>query len=346
MIKRKTSHTSSGLSNQIKYSLLILIILSTSCQSSQETTFIILPDTQTYLEAFPEVFESQVDWIIQNKEKIDAVIQVGDITQDNHTLEWAVMSKYFSEFEKAGVAYTFSLGNHDMGSAPRKSADIHDTSLANKYFPISRFKNKKYMGESQHNNLIDNHYIQINSGGIDWLIFSFEFGPSDETLDWANKVIANNPHKIVIINTHAYLYSDSTLHDEGDKWLPQIYGIGKDTTRTVNNGKQIWDKLVSQHPNIIAVFCGHVLNGGVGTLVSTGKNGNKVYQMLANYQRGVHNSEYGGNGYLRIVTFDAKNNNINVKTYSTWEDKYHPSKEHNFIFEDVDISNYINANKR
>lgn len=345
MVKLNLTNTLIKSSTHIKYTLLILILLSTSCRSSQETTFVILPDTQTYLEAYPEVFESQVDWIIKNKEKIDAVIQAGDITQDNHTLEWAVMSKYFSKLEKAGIPYTFSLGNHDMGSTPGKFADIHDTSLANKYFPISRLKNKDYMGESQHNNLIDNHYIQLNSGGIDWLIFSFEFGPTDETLDWANKIIAMNPDKTVIINTHAYLYSDSTLHDEGDSWLPQAYGIGKDTTRTVNNGRQIWEKMVSQHPNIIAVFCGHILYGGVGTLVSTGNHGNKVYQMLANYQRGVYNSERGGNGYLRIVIFDAKSNKINVKTYSTWENKYHPSKEHNFIFEDINLKSYINSNK-
>lgn len=327
----------------IKYYLLLAtVFFATSCETNQETVFIILPDTQTYMEAYPEVFESQVEWIIQNRENIDAVIHVGDITQDNNPLEWAMMSNHFSDIEEAGVPYTFSLGNHDLGSEPGKFADVHDTSMANKYFPLSRFNDKSYMGESQDENLIDNHYIQINSGGINWLILSLEFGPSDETLNWANRVIANNADKAVIINTHAYLYSDSTLHDNGDWWLPQSYGIGKDSTRTVNHGGQIWEKLVSKHPNILAVFSGHVLNSGVGTLVSTSKNGNKVYQMLANYQRGVQDSENGGNGYLRIVTIDGKNNRFEVKTFSTWENKYHPSEEHNFVFENVDLNSYIN----
>lgn len=31
--------------------------------------FVVLPDTQTYLEQCPEVFESQVDWLVANRKK-------------------------------------------------------------------------------------------------------------------------------------------------------------------------------------------------------------------------------------------------------------------------------------
>lgn len=262
------------------------------------------------------------------------------MTQDNHPVEWMLMSKYFSEIEKLGLPYTFSLGNHDLGSKPGQFADVHDTSVANKYFPVGRFGNKPYWGGSYNENAIDNHFIEIRSGGINWLIMSLEFGPSDDVIRWANEIIGKNRDKAIIINTHAYLYSDSTWLDNEDWWRPQAYGIGKDSTRTVNDGGQIWGKLVSKHPNILAVFCGHVLNSGVGTLVSTGENGNKVYQMLANFQRGVYGSENGGNGYLRIITFDKKKKTLDVKTYSTWENKYHPSPEHNFIFEEINIERY------
>ena len=124
-----------------------------------------------------------------------------------------------------------------------------------------------------------------------------------------------HPDKLVILNTHAYLYCDSTLHDGKDWWRPQGYGIGKELGRTVNDGAGIWKKLLLRHRNVIAVFCGHVLKSGVGTLVSIGKEGNKVYQMLANYQRGVEGSRLGGEGYLRIVTFNRKTREIDVKTY-------------------------------
>lgn len=312
-----------------------------SCSSSRKTVFVVLPDTQTYLESCPEVFKSQVDWILKNKNGIDVVIHVGDLTQDNHPTEWMLMSEYFSKIENIGLPYTFSLGNHDLGSKPGKFSDVHNTSVANKYFPVKRFANKKYWGGSYDKDLVDNHFITIRSEGIDWLIMSLEFGPSDDVLEWANKVISRNSNKAVIINTHAYLYSDSTWLDNGDWWRPQAYGIGKDSARTVNDGKQIWEKLISKHPNILAVFCGHVLKSGVGTLVSKNEYGNNVYQMLANYQRGVDGSQNGGNGYLRIITFDEKKGRMEVKTYSTWENKYHPSLQHNFIFNNIDLNSYV-----
>src|SRR5699024_5650913 len=126
-----------------------------------------------------------------------------------------------------------------------------------------------------------------------------------------------------IINTHAYLYEDSTWQDGDDWWQPQAYGIGKDTgAQCVNNGKQLWDKLVKKYPNMMMVFSGHVLKSGVGTLVSKGEHGNSVYQMLANYQKGVEGSKNGGNGFLRIVKVDVLNNTISISTYSPWLDAY------------------------
>ncbi|GAB6008458.1 metallophosphatase [Bacteroidia bacterium] len=326
----------------LNYLLVALLFFAVfcSCSSSQKTVFVVLPDTQTYLESCPEVFKSQVDWILKNKNKIDAVIHVGDLTQDNHPTEWMLMSEYFSKIEKTGLPYTFSLGNHDLGSKPGKFSDVHNTSMANKYFPVKRFADKKYWGGSFNKDSVDNHYINISSGGIDWLIMSLEFGPSDDVLKWADEVISRNRNKAVIINTHAYLYSDSTWLDNSDWWRPQTYGIGKDSARTVNDGGQIWEKLVSKHSNILAVFCGHVLKSGVGTLISKGEAGNNVYQMLANFQRGVDGSENGGNGYLRIITFDRKKGEMDVKTYSTWENKYHPSSAHNFIFDTINIDQY------
>lgn len=100
------------------------------------------------------------------------------------------------------------------------------------------------------------------------------------------------------------MYSDDTRMGEGDRWLPQKYGLGKDTgENAVNNGEQMWDKLVSKYPNILFVFSGHVLNGGVGTLVSIGEQGNKVYQMLANFQDGVKGTNRGQTGFFTYCRY-------------------------------------------
>lgn len=316
---------------------ILLLLLFVACTPKQEKAcFIILPDTQTYLEQCPEVLETQFDWIIENKKNIDAVIQVGDLTQENYPAEWWIIKQQFERLSKEGIPYTISLGNHDIGSRPRQCSDIYNTIVANKYLPLEEFKAKSYFGKSADDTTIDNHYITVSAGEMDFLIISLAFGASDDALEWANSVASDNPDKRIILNTHAYLYSDSTLLNEGDYWRPQNYGLSKDTLRTVNDGEGIWNKFVSQHPNIIAVFCGHVLNTGVGTLVSEGVHGNKVHQMLANYQRGVTGSKMGGEGYLRIVTFDKKEQTIDVKTYSTLNREYHPSPEHNFVFKLID----------
>lgn len=314
----------------------------TSCSSSRQvSTFVVLPDTQTYLEQCPEVFDSQIDWLVANRKKIDAVFQVGDLTQGNSPTEWSYMQKSFARVEKAGIPYSVVWGNHDIGSKPGKFSDVHNTTVANKYFPLSSWQQRKYWGASADGKTLDNYYITFKSGGADWLVLNMEFGPPDEALMWADSVVSMNPDKYVILNTHAYLYSDSTLLDGKDWWRPQAYGIGQEPGRTVNDGAGIWEKLLSKHRNVIAVFCGHILKSGVGTLVSTGERGNKVYQMLANFQRGVTDSKLGGEGYLRIVTFNRKTKEIDVKTYSTWNKSFHPSEHHNFTFTRVDFDGYI-----
>lgn len=317
-------------------------VLLTSCATSGQTsTFVVLPDTQTYLEQCPEVFDSQIDWLVANRRKIDAVFQVGDLTQNNYPVEWSYMQKAFARIEKAGIPYSIVWGNHDIGSTPGKFSDVHNTTLANKYFPLSAWQQKKYWGASADNKTLDNYYITFKSGGAGWLVLNMEFGPPDEALQWADSIVTAHPDKYVILNTHAYLYCDSTLHDGKDWWLPQGYGIGKEPGRTVNDGAGIWKKLISKHRNVIAVFCGHILKSGVGTLVSITDKGNKVYQMLANYQRGVDGSKLGGEGYLRIVTFNRKKEEICVKTYSPWNKAYHPSAHHNFVFKEVKFDSYL-----
>ncbi len=310
----------------IPFLSIIAITLFVSCSSNRYIArFLVVPDTQTYLEAYPEVMANQFEWIASQK-NVDFVIHLGDVTQDNREIEWYVARE---NFQKLNFPYTISLGNHDMGSKPGVFADTRESTLANKYFPVPEVDSIFCFEPGK----IDNRYHLIKAGKTDWLVLSLAFGPSDDVLEWGNQVIKNHSMHQVILNTHAYMYFDSTRMDNGDWWRPQSYGIGKDSTDTVNDGEQIWQKLVSQHPNLVAVVSGHVLKTGTGLLVSEGIHGNKVPQMLSNYQRGVDNSIKGGNGYLRILEFDTRTKLLKVKTYSTLENKYHPDPQHNYTIE-------------
>ena len=171
------------------------------------------------------------------------------------------------------------------------------------------------------------------------MILSVEVGPRNKVLDWAGEVVKGHPSHKVIINTHAYLYSDDTrmCEERGHHWLPQlsVMNIGATGPEAVNNGEQMWEKLVSRYPNIFMVVCGHVLNDGTGTLISEGKNGNKVYQMLANYQHYVQGSVNGGNGFLRILTFHSRQGRISVQTYSPYINEFKTDISHQYEFTNV-----------
>jgi len=323
--------------NRIRSVILLLIGLSfTVSLSAQEKAFeiVVLPDTQTYVEEYPDIYMNQMQWIADNKDRFSFVAHVGDITQNNNDEEWEIAKQGFKLLD-GKVPYAFALGNHDMGSEAGKFADIRNTSLANKYFSAAKIQN---LVASFPGGTVDNLLNEFEAGGQKWMVLSLEFGPRNKTIAWANKMITKYPDHNFIVVTHAHMYEDNTHHEGEDWWLPENYGIGEDTGEEApNNGGQVWEKLLKKHDNISMVFSGHILKSGVGTLVSKGEKGNKVYQMLANYQKGVEGSENGGNGFLRIINVDPENQKIEVKTYSPILDKYKEEKEQQFSFENVEF---------
>ena len=286
------------------------ILVLSSCSTQKQVRLVLLPDIQTYSRLYPDILRSQTQWAVEHADSIDFVLQQGDMTDHNIDKEWAVAASTLNMMDDK-VPYAFVMGNHDLG----KNSNKRDSQLK-----------------------MDNVWYTFKAAGIKWLVLCLEFGPRNNVLDWAGEVVKKHPHHKVIINTHAYMYSDDTRMGEGDRWLPQKYGLGKDTgENAVNNGEQMWDKLVSKYPNILFVFSGHVLNGGVGTLVSTGEQGNKVYQMLANFQDGVKGTNRGQTGFLRIVDIDVKKKQVKVDTYSPYLKEYKTDAKNRFSFEGVNF---------
>ena len=290
-------------------------------------TLVILPDTQTYCSQFPGLFDLQTQWIIDNKEKynITFVLQTGDITDYNTNLEWQRADRALGRLDSV-VPYAIVTGNHDYGSKDNMAKDR--TTRINDYFPPSRFESRPTFGGVETNGRIENNYHLFEASGRKWLIIGLEWGPRDETLQWANQILRKFPQRHAIIITHAYLYSDSTLYDwrekgKEQKWNPHSYG----TKGGVNDGRQIWDKLVRGNANVFMVINGHVLNDGLGFLTSTADNGNQVYQMLVNFQM----RPLGGESWLRLLEFLPDGETIQVKTYCPLYEKYETGPESQFI---------------
>lgn len=289
-------------------------------------TLVVLPDTQNYSTFYPGLLNLQTQWIVDNKEKYNIVyvLQNGDMTNNNSAVEWERASRAFGRLDGV-VPYAIVQGNHDCGGAG--SAEDRWT-LMNNYFPPSRFANWPTFGGVMDEGRIENSYHLFKAGGQDWLILGLEWGPRDKALEWAGKILRKFPNHKAIIMTHAYLYSDSTRYDwqqkgENQQWNPHNYG----TEGGVNDGEQMWQKLVKRHPNVFMTINGHVLNDGLSFLVSKADYGNPVYQMLVNFQM----KPLGGESWLRLIEFLPDGQTIQVKNYCPLYEKYKTGPEDQFV---------------
>ena len=221
-------------------------------------TLVLLPDTQNYASDFPGLFTLQTHWIAKNKDKynIRYVLGLGDITNNNTDREWRHAREAFDELD-GKVPYALVPGNHDY--TPHGNA-VSGTSGLNKYFPASSFRNWPTFGGVMKDGDITNSYHLFSAGGTDWIILALEWAPRNETVQWANDVLAKHPRRKAILVTHAYLYDDSTRYDYAKKgksqtWNPhEYYNKPNDG---VNDGEELWQKLVRKN-NFALTFNGHV----------------------------------------------------------------------------------------
>jgi hypothetical protein len=125
-----------------------------------------------------------------------------------------------------------------------------------------------------------------------------------------------------MILTHAYLYSDNTRYNwdqygtgqyANPHWIAPYWLTGPD--RTVNDGEELWNKLIRTHNNVDFVFSGHVLSPGTGYRSDLSDGGNVVHQILANYQ------DYPDPGYMRLMEFQP-DGTVQVRSYSPISGQY------------------------
>ena len=100
-----------------------------------------------------------------------------------------------------------------------------------------------------------------------------------------------------------------------------------DTPGRINDGEEIWEKLVRHH-RFVMTFNGHVLGDGAGYLASETDAGTTCHQMLSNYQM----RELGGEAYLRLVELLPDGRTAIVRSYSPLLDRYLTDPAHQFVF--------------
>jgi 3',5'-cyclic AMP phosphodiesterase CpdA len=265
------------------------------------TTLVVLPDTEVYAQKRPATFEAQTRWITENAaaRRIACVLHVGDIVHDDVDEQWRVARRCFQMLD-GKTPYALVPGNHDYSDAQR-------TTRINDYFKVQDFRKWPTFGGTFAEGRIENSFHLVRLGDRDWIILALEFGPRDEVVAWANKILEAHPDRLGILLTHAYLFRDNARfdHTTGKKQRASPHEWG-------NDGEQLWQKLVRRHAGMRLVFSGHVATGGTGHLASTGDHGNTVHQIMADYE----NMRGGGSGYLRLVEFHPDGHTVQVRTYS------------------------------
>ncbi|RYG63652.1 metallophosphoesterase [bacterium] len=289
--------------------LFALLLQGSQWAAAQTFTIPVLPDTQIEVRARPEMLESQLKWLVQNKKalKIPMVLHVGDIVDWNNESQWEMASKQFETLDKAKIPYALAVGNHDTaavgefsGSAApgNVNANLRITDKFNRFFPVRRFKTQKGRFEEGKS---DNAFYTFKAGNLNWLVLTLEFCARQGPIDWANKVVAAHPKHNVIVLTHFHLNDRGEINSNNA-------GYGDLTTQS------IYDQFMKKHANIVMVLSGHT--GSSAHRADVGEAGNTVHQILQDYQ----NQDSGG-GYIRLLEIDTKAGTIAARMYSPFYNK-------------------------
>jgi hypothetical protein len=288
-------------------------------------TFAVLPDTQVYTVIYPGLFDAQTGWIAANAKKRNIVyaFQLGDITDRNTPTEWQRAVDAFSLIDNI-VPYAIVPGNHDYGPSGDASNRV---TLMNDYFSYPRISAWPTFGGAYETGKLDNTYHLFSVGKRDFILLALEWGPRDEVIAWANRLMDNHPERFGIMITHAYLNNNDLRYDYTDTAHPQDFDPHFYATPGVNDGEELWQKLIRKH-TFIMVLNGHVLGDGTGYLASKTDTGITCHQMLSNYQF----LNLGGEANLRLLEFQADGKTVRVSSYSPLYDSYLTDADQTYSF--------------
>ncbi|MGI9102669.1 MAG: carboxypeptidase regulatory-like domain-containing protein [Terriglobales bacterium] len=292
------------ISNLIFVAVLLLPALSAAQVTPPDFSIVLLPDTQNESQFYPQVLNSEIQWIVNNQGSmnIQAVLGLGDIVNDGaDPAQQQNADAAIRLLDNAAIPYFLAIGNHDYDGANTGAATRSVTGF-NQWWGPSRYAGKPYYLGNFPTGSNENFYGVVNINGQPFLILVLEWIPRTESLNWAASIVRANPDKQVIIVTHSYVFIDGTRTDVCDT---------EDVPRD-NFGDDMWNTFVSKYSNIIMVVNGHFVTGQAARRADLGVNGNLVNQMFSNYQEDAN----GGDGWLRILTFHPSSNTVSVQTYS------------------------------
>ena len=301
---------------RIKQFFLLAVFLAFGFSALAQVTapdfsVVVLPDTQYYSQSYPQIFNEQTQWIVNNQASynIQFVLGEGDVVNTaEQPVQWQNADAAVKLLDNANIPYVMAIGNHDYGD---EEPSTRDTSAFNSYFGPSRYASYSWYMGGFPSGTNDNFYAEFTVNGQQYLVLALEFVPQDATLAWAKTILDANPNAEIIVLTHTFTFTDSTRADQCDN--NDIPAAGN------NQGEDVWQKLLINYPNLSLVLNGHSFSGAnAARRADLGLNLNLVNEVFADYQ----NLANGGEGWMRIMTFRPSLNRIDVTTYSPYLNQY------------------------
>lgn len=272
-----------------------------------------LDDLQSYTTDHVPTLFATTRWLKDKKEdkNIAFALNAGNVTSNNRIEEWQRASNAMAILDGI-IPYALASGNEDLG--PEGHAEDRSSHF-NEYFGSERFQGKTWYGGNK-DGKNQNSYYFFSAAGMEFMVLMLEFIPTDDTLKWANEIVAANSKRRVIVVTHAYMYHGNTRLDptnHGQNY--NMLGINFACCADDNTGEDIWNKFIKFHPNIFLVLSGHVpYEGGVGYLISKGDAGNDVHQILMDYKFSLY-------GWMKMLYFVPKENRVYVQADTPLREK-------------------------
>ena len=144
------------------------------------STLVILPDTQNYPKAYPDILTRQAEWIAANAESLNigAVLHVGDIVDNNEPGQWERAARRLHVLDGV-VPYVLAVGNHDVriSYTQERSLFNRDGSLINNYFTVEDARRYSGLGGTFAPGRLENSYSVFSLGGTPYIVFALEWGP-------------------------------------------------------------------------------------------------------------------------------------------------------------------------
>ena len=272
-------------------------------------SFSVLPDTQFYSRYATagtgdqymtrygsEPFLAQTQWIADNDQAYDVAftMHLGDVVdRANQPEEWAVADEAMSVLEQAGAPYSVLAGNHDVGAgASDTDAVSYETYVS--HFSAERAAQQSTFLERDPSGASEAHLVAQD--GTTFLVLAISWQSQQETLDWANRVIAAHPGVPTILTSHQILNVDEATGEP----LSTAYG------------ERLWNDVIAPNDQVFLTLNGH--HHGATEQVRTNDAGHPVHQILMDHQMAY----MGGNGYMGLLEFDLTHGKIYQTTFSPW----------------------------